>query len=422
MVLSLAIFFLTITGVFLRPARLSEVSIVALGAGAMVLFGVVTLQETCQALTGNINVLLFFLGLMVVAAIAETAGIFNRVTTMAVALARGSGRRLLLIIFGIGTIITLLLSNDATALMLTPVVLIMAIRLNLNPLPYAFACAFIANAASILLPMANPVNLLAVDAFDLRLGDYLKHLLLPSLVAISITIGLFLFIFRRELRTAFSTNIHYESEFISSNGKLAVRVSIVLLFIACGYLFFSFKGWPLSVPVIAGAIILLIFGFSSNNLHWPDLRRSISWSILPFIAGLSILVQGLESSGVIDHLRIELVSFFSHGELSTSMATSLGTATSANLINNWPAMMIMVNTLAALPETIAAHPDLPYQAILGAGLGPNITIFGSLSTMLWLVTLRRRGLNVRLSSYFRLGLIITPPAIFGGSLVLFLLS
>ncbi len=416
---SLAIFSLTIAGIIWRPRRQSEALIACLGAGAMMLFGGLAFSEAIGAINNSLNVLGFFLGLMIVAAVTEAAGVFDAVTRKAAALAGGSGRRLLLVVFGAGVIVTSLLSNDATALMLTPVVYVLVSRLKLDPLPYVFACAFIANAASMLLPVANPVNLLAVDAFDLRLGDYLKHLLLPSLIIIAVTVGAFLFIFRRSIIQPFVPDT---SLFIASDRPLLRPVIFVLALIAAGYLLFSVNGWPLSLPVLAGAFILLFVSLFDRGMRWPELSRSISWSILPFIAALAVLVQGLENGGVIRELGEAFSSLVSHGELPAALATSFGTATGSNLMNNWPMMMVSVTTLSGAQDALAASPGLPYQAILGAALGPNIAVMGSLSTMLWLVLLRRRGLSISAGSYLKLGLLITPAALLCGSLALYLLS
>jgi len=415
---SLVIFGLTIAGIIFRPRRQSEAVIACIGAAAMVLTGVLTFGDAASAVLRNLNVLGFFLGLMVVTAIAEEAGVVESITRRAAKLSRGDGRRLLLIVFGVGIIITSLLSNDATALILTPVVYVLVSRLKLDPLPYVFACAFIANAASMLLPVANPVNLLAVDAFDLRLGDYLAHLLLPTIIVVSVTIGLFFFIFRREIRTSF------DPATLATNGpRPFMRPAVVVLaVIVAGYALFSMNGWPLSIPVLFGALFLLIIGSTAKRIDWRKLSRSISWPILPFIAALTVLVEGLENSGVTDRLGELFSSLLGRGELAASLATSLGTAAGANVINNWPAMMVSVTTLSGVPDAVTANPGLPYQAILGAGLGPNIAVLGSLSTMIWLVLLRRRGLAVSSLSYLKLGLVITPAALLIGSLALYLLS
>ncbi|KTB48403.1 arsenite efflux membrane protein ArsB [Dehalogenimonas alkenigignens] len=388
-----------------------------LGAAAMVVLGIITLSDAAVALSGSLNVLGFFLGLMVVAAVAESAGLVEAVTQRAAAWSGGSGRRLLLIVFGVGVVTTSLLSNDATALMLTPVVFLLARRLSLDPLPYVFACAFIANAASFLLPVANPVNLLAVDAFDLRLGDYLVHLLLPGLVVIGATAAIFLFIFRRETGRTFAVPAP------PPPGRPMLRLVIVVLFgIVAGYVIFSLNGWPLSLPVLAGAAVLLTMGSMGSRLKWPELARSVSWSILPFVAALAVLVKGLEAGGATAALAGLYDGLLGNGGLAAGLATSFSTAAASNVMNNWPAMMVSVTTLSGAPEAVAQNPGLPYQAILGAALGPNIAVMGSLSSMLWLVLLRRRGLFVSAGAFFRLGMLVTPAALLLGSLTLYLLS
>ena len=415
---SLIVFSLTIAGIIWRPRRQSESLIVCVGAAAMIAVGGLPISEAFSALGKNLNVLGFFLGLMIVAAIAESAGLFEVITEKTVILSRGNGRRLLLVVFGVGVVITSLLSNDATALMLTPVVFLMVRRLKVDPLPYVFACAFIANAASFLLPVANPVNLLAVDAFHIRLGPYLAHLLLPSLIVVGVTIGLFLYIFRKEIAVSFT----FDSLPAKTGAPSLTRPVILALgFIALGYAIFSFNGWPLSIPVLGGAFILLIVA-TSRGIKWPEISRSVSWSILPFVAGLAVLVQGLESSGVTQHIGDVFTSLLDHGQLPGALATSFGTAAGSNLMNNWPMMMVSTTTLSGIPDAVAANPGLPYQAIIGAALGPNIAVLGSLSSMLWLVLLRRRGLNVSAGSFLKLGLLVTPAALLCGSLALYILS
>ena len=418
MIPSLVVFGLTIAGIIWRPRRQSEAMIVCIGAFAMISVGGLSIGEAFHAVGNNLNVLGFFLGLLIVAAVVESVGLFEAITEKAVALSHGSGRRMLLIVFGVGIVITSFLSNDATALMLTPVVFLLVRRLKIDPLPYVFACAFIANAASFLVPVANPINLLAVDAFQIRLWDYLAHLLLPSMIVIGITIGLFLYIFRKEIPVSFPS----DSLSMQVNAHpLARQVILTLILITLGYAVFSFNGWPLSVPVLIGAFALLII-VSTHGTKWAEISRSVSWSILPFVAGLAVLVQGLVSSGVTQHIGEMFVNLLGRDQLTGALATSFGTAAGSNLMNNWPMMMVSVTTLSGIPDAIAANPGLPYQAIIGAALGPNIAVLGSLSSMLWLVLLRRRGLNIGAGAFLKLGLLVTPAALLCGSLVLYVLS
>jgi arsenical pump membrane protein len=156
----------------------------------MLLLGLADAGHAVAAVANNWNVLLFFAGLLAVAGLADEAGVFAAVTALALRVGRGSPlRRLLLAVCAAGCVVTAFLSNDATALILTPVVALAAQRAGADPVPYALATSYVADAASALLPVANPVNILTVDATHVALGTYLSVLLLPALLVAVTTIA-----------------------------------------------------------------------------------------------------------------------------------------------------------------------------------------------------------------------------------------
>jgi len=278
---------------------------------------------------------------------------------------------------------------------------VLVTRFKLKPLPYVFACAFIANTASMLLPVSNPVNLLAVDRFGITLGEYLKFALLPSVVAITINIGLFMFIFRKDIAASFKDEHPEPAVRIDAFFRFA---SVVLILTAVGYVLASVYGKPVSWPAMGGAAALLAGGFAFRRLKVRGVASGISWSIFIFIFGLALLVKGLENKEVTQAIGEAVAHVSSAGTLWAVLAVSLGTAIGANLINNWSMMMISVSSLAS----VSFDRSLIYASVLGADLGPNITILGSLSSMLWLVLLRQRGLDIRQWQYIRLGLTVMP--------------
>jgi len=416
MLLALCIFALTIILIMVRPRPLNEATAASLGALGMLVSGVVSLPQVFEVLMTSANILLFFLGLMLVSALADRAGFFNWSALKAIQLANGNGRRLLLIIFGVGAAITAFFSNDATALILTPVVYVLVTRLRLNPLPYVFACAFIANTASMLLPVSNPVNLLPVDRFGLTLGEYLRFLLVPTLLAITINTALFTIIFRKDISASFNNDSLKEGVKVDA---FFWFVCIGLAITAAGYIFASIHGMPLSWPALAGAGVLLVGGFSLHRITPGTVASSISWSILLFIFSLALLIKGLENAGITHVLGKTLAWLSTKGTLEAVIATTVATGLGSNLINNWSMMMVSVSSLASASNPVASFDrSLIYSSILGADLGPNIAILGSLSSMLWLVLLRQRGLDIHPLQYLRLGLIVTPPMLIASALAL----
>jgi arsenical pump membrane protein len=418
MLLSLIIFIPAIALVMLRPRPLNEATAAALGAVAMLIGGVISPFDTWEVLKSSANILLFFLGLMIISVVADRAGFFEWCAIKSVRLARGKGPFLLLIVFSLGAVITAFFSNDATALILTPIVFALVTRLKLKALPYVFACAFIANTASMLLPVSNPVNLLAVEKFSLTLGEYLKFLLIPSLLMIAMNVGLFYLIFRKSIFTISRESIPRESAKID---KFFLAVSAGLSLIALGYIMVSIYGFPLSYPAMGGAVILLACGFGFRRIHFGTVTRGISWYLFLFIFALTLLIKGLENSGVTQALADVLASLASHGPLQALFSVTLSTAIGSNLINNWSMMMVSISSLGNLAmQTSGFDRVLVYGAIMGADIGPNIAVLGSLSSMLWLVLLRQRGLDIHPVQYLKLGLLVAPPMLIIGVLSLYL--
>ncbi len=418
MILTVIIFAASIGLLMMRPKPLNEATAVALGAITMLILSLISPLQTWQTLQENANVLLFFLGLMIISVVAEQAGFFQWCAIKAVKLAGTKGPALLGVVFGLGALITAFFSNDATALILTPLVFSIVKRHNLNPLPYVFACAFIANSASMLLPVSNPVNLLAVEKFHITLGQYLKFLLLPSLLVIGSNLILFRWIFRKDI---FTVNRNDTLEELLKIDRFFLAVSIGILLTALGYILVSLYGLPLAYPALGGAVILLGCGFGSKRIKIKTVASGISWSIFLFIFALALLVKGLENAGLIKIIADELAILAAHGPLQALFSVTVGTALGSNLINNWSMMMVSVSSLGTMSAQSAAFDNsLVYGAIMGADIGPNLTIVGSLSSMLWLVLLRQRGLNIRPMQYIKLGLIVTPILLIIGVLSLYL--
>jgi arsenical pump membrane protein len=197
--IAIAIFIATLALIMLRPKQLNEALAALSGGLAMIAAGIVSPLQATQTLSGDWNIFLFFLGMLALSALAEQAGFFDWLAARAARLANGSIRRLYLNVFLLGVFISAFLSDDATALVLTPVVYVLTTRLRVSALTFMFACTFIADTASFLLPVSNPLNIIVLSHFNLGLLQFLHLLLLPSLLVISINIGVFFILFRRQI-------------------------------------------------------------------------------------------------------------------------------------------------------------------------------------------------------------------------------
>jgi arsenical pump membrane protein len=421
-VLTASIGILTIVGIMTRPFRWNEATIAIGGAVILLVLGLIAPTDALFTLVRDWNTFLFFLGMMGLSALAEDAGLFDWLAVQAARLAGKSAARLFVNVFLLGSLISMILSNDATALILTPIVYVLVTKLRLPVLPFLFACTFIADTASFLLPISNPINIIILSRYPLDLPTFLRLLSIPSLVVIGINIGLFFFLYRKQLKGDFNIDRLPSAEEAVKHRAYFRYTCVVLTSVAIAYVVASAIQFPVSLVALTGAFLLLLGALCWKRTTLIETGKRISWSIFGFIAGMVIVVRSIEETG--------LTKMFGNWLLQLSCGTSFGavtvgtagTALGTNLINNVPMAVVMNSALGSIQHAPAAiQHGFVAATIFGCDLGPNLTTVGSLATVLWLLILRRRGVEVSGFDYFKVGVVVTPLMLMAGALVMWLL-
>jgi arsenical pump membrane protein len=389
-------------GVILRPWGLPQGIWAVAGAVALVILSLLPQQEALSAVAKGTDVYLFLGGMMLLAELARQEGLFDWLAALAARQARGSTSRLFTLVFIVGIGVTTLLSNDATAVVLTPAVYAAAKAAKAKPLPYLFICAFIANAASFVLPISNPANLVLYDNHMPPLLPWLRQFGLPSIWASAATYAALRFTQRKELMGAISGAVVIPS--LSPGGRYAaygIGVTAIVLLLASAF------GIPLGAPTFAaGAATALFVLLRNRKAPWPIIR-GISWGVLPLVAGLFVLVEGLNHTGAVNELTHLLRWASAQSIEATAWGSGVVIAIASNLMNNLPVGLIAES--AASPAHV--HPSVTGALLIGVDLGPNLSVTGSLATILWLNALRREGEHVSARDFLRVGVIVMPPAL-----------
>lgn len=388
--------------VIIRPWRLPEAIWAVLGALILVLFGLVPWRDAVSAVGRGTDVYLFLIGMMLLSEVARREGLFDWLAVFAVRQARGSSRRLFLLIYAVGTVVTAFLSNDATAVVMTPAVFAAAKHAKAEPLPYLFVCAFIANAASFLLPISNPANLVLYGNHVPPLFAWLAHFLVPSVLAVGATLGMLLLVERRHLTAPVDSSIAQPA--LPAGGAAAALgiVATAILLLAA-----SAADMQLGLPTaIAGGLTTAFVLWRKREAPWETLR-GVSWAVLPLVAGLFVLVEGLRQTGALAALAHFLDQTAQHSVQAAAWGAGLAIAFGCNLTNNLPAGLIASSTIAAdhLPRSVTD------ALLIGVDLGPNLSITGSLATILWLTAIRREGEDVTFRTFLARGALVMPPAL-----------
>ena len=389
-------------GVLIRPFRLPEAIWAVLGAALIFLLGLMPLREVMAAIAKGNDVYLFLIGMMLLSETARREGLFDWVASHAVNLAGGSQLRLFALIYAIGAVITTFLSNDATAVVLTPAVFAAARKARTPALPDLFICAIIANAASFVLPISNPANLVMYGEHVPALLPWIKSFGLPSLLAIGSTYACLRFALRREIAGRCEPRVDVSP--LHAGGMTALGALVVTAIVLMTV---SAQGIDLGLPTcIMGLLTTAAVLLRDRANPWPVVK-DISWSVLPLVAGLFVVVEALHRTGVIDTLAGWLASGVQAHALATAAAASAAVALGSNVVNNLPAGLVASTVLHQAPP-----PQVVVDAMLiGVDLGPNLSITGSLATILWLSAIRREGDDVSFTRFLRLGIWVMPPAL-----------
>jgi arsenical pump membrane protein len=379
--------------VIVRPRGWPEAVWAVVGALLLVITGLLPLSDAAAAVARGGDVYFFLIGMMLLSELGRQFGVFDWLADWALARARGSASRLFLDLYLLGTVVTVFLSNDATAVVLTPAVLTVTRRARIHPLPYLFACAMIANAASFVLPISNPANLVLYGGHTPALMPWLKSFLLPSLASIAATY----FCLKAALPLQDEPVRIEQRTLLRGPGRLALAG---ILLTALALLVVSALDIPLGLPTCLAALSTALVVLISTRTSPRPILEGVAWSVLLLVAGLFVLVEGLNHTGVVAMLARALPHWppFLAG---TSLALT------CNLMNNLPAGLLASSVVAD------AHPSqtMVDSLLIGVDLGPNLAVTGSLATILWLNALRREGEHVTSRQFLRVGVKVMFPAL-----------
>jgi arsenical pump membrane protein len=386
----------------LRPRGLPEVWWIAGGALLLIALRLVPIRLAGQAVAAGTDVYLFLIGMMLFSELARQQGVFHWVSSVAVRSAHGSCARLFALVYGVGTLVTIFMSNDATAVVLTPAILAAVRKSKVDPLPYLFVCALIANAASFVLPISNPANLVVFRSGVPSLGHWLASYAVPSGLSIVCTFVVMRWIFRKELRQ--SIDVQVESSPLSASGKLVLAGLAGMVGIL---LTASALRKDLGLPTCLAATLITAVVSIRARQNPLKLLAEISWGTLLLVAGLFVIVDAVESQGVLQLTQSWLASAQSFTPAIGTLVVGFVVAVGNNAVNNLPMGLIAGGTLQ-----VAHVKGLIADAVLiGVDLGPNLSVTGSVATILWLLALRKEKLDVGFWKFLQIGAVAMPVAL-----------
>jgi arsenical pump membrane protein len=401
---------LSIVLMLTRPRGIPEVWWVSGGALLLIGLRLMPLKLAGQAVAKGSDVYLFLIGMMLLSELAREQGVFDWAASVAVRGANGSCSRLFLLVYSVGTLVTIFMSNDATAVVLTPAILTAVRKAKVSPLPYLFICALIANAASFVLPISNPANLVVFHTGMPPLGRWITDFGVPSLLSIMATFLVMRILFRDELCRSIECEV--KDVKLSSNGKLVLAGLALMIAVL---LTASAMNKDLGLPTCLAALVITAVVSIKSRSNPIQLVREISWATLLLVAGLFVMVDAVESQGALN-LTQHWLAWAAHlGQSMGALVVGFTVGIANNLVNNLPLGLIAGATIqAAHAKGLMAN-----AVLIGVDLGPNLSVTGSLATILWLLALRKDSpvdtgaerLDVSFWKFLKVGAVAMPVAL-----------
>jgi arsenical pump membrane protein len=396
----------------MRPRGIAEVYWIGGGVALLIVLRLVSFELAGKAIARGSDVYFFLIGMMLLSELAREHGVFDWLSSVAVRSAMGSCSRLFALVYGAGTLVTIFMSNDATAVVLTPAILAAVRKARVEPLPYLFVCALIANAASFVLPISNPANLVVFHDGMPPLAHWLLSFGVPSILSILSTYAIMRWIFRKELVRTIDYEV--EEKQLDSHARLVLGglAAMILVLLTASSL-----GKDLGLPACLAALVITTVVSIKARSNPLKLAMEISWQTIVLVAGLFIMVDAVVSIGALKLTQSALLWVQQLAPATGALVTSFVVGVANNLVNNLPLGLIAGATLhAAHIKGLVAN-----AVLIGVDLGPNLSVTGSLATILWLLALRKEKLDVGFWKFLQVGALAMPVALLlsvGGAILM----
>ncbi len=366
----------------LSSARLTPLDWISLGVFTIGLLAVATgllpVADASHTLRRILPLVGFLAAVIVLAELTAEAQLFGIIATRLAIIARGSFAAMFVLCVLFAATATATLNLDTTAVLLTPVMLAVAIPADIPPIPLAMTTVWLANTASLLLPVSNLTNLLAMNRLALTAPGFASRMYLPELASVAATVAcLWIMYWRRGLRSA-------DRYRVPEPQKPRDPVLTGLSAVACAlFVLLVLLSVQLAVAALS-AVCIVIAGFVARSRS--SLRAGlIPWQLLTFVIGLFLVIQFIDQHGLGDILSSAVGA--DGDALGVWRAAGLGAGLS-NVINNLPAYV------AGEAAVSGANHDQLLGLLIGTNVGPLVAPWASLATMLWYARCRATGLEI----------------------------
>ena len=407
MIASVLVFFTTLLFVIWQPKGLKIGTTAMIGAAFSLLIGTVNFNDVLIVTDIVWDATLAFIGIIIMSMVLDEIGFFEWCAIKMAKLSKGNGHLMFVYALLLGAFVSALFANDGAALILTPILLAKMRLLKLNAktiLAFLIAGGFISDSASLPFVFSNLTNIVTANFFDIGFVKYLSVMYIPYIVSVIVTIVVLWLVLREDIPKTIHINLLKNPDDVLKSKPLFYASWLFLALLLIAYFIGDAYHLPISLFALGGGLLFLaLASYMKAARAWLTIKAA-PWQVVWFSIGLYIVVYGLKNAGLTGYLSVVLKDLASYGNMAAVIGTGFISAILSAVMNNMPTIMIMDIALEGI-----TNEAMIYANIIGCNLGPKMTPFGSLATLLWLHVLAQKGVKIGFWEYSKFGLLVTPP-------------
>lgn len=414
MLVAALIFIFTLILVIWQPRGLGIGVSATLGAILALITGVIGLGDIPVVWDIVWNATFAFIAIIIISLLLDQAGFFEWIALHVARLGGGNANKLFVLIVLLGAVVAALFANDGAALILTPIVIAMLVKMRVSPattLAFIMAAGFIADTASLPLVVSNLVNIVSADFFNIPFDRYAQVMIPVNLVSVLSSLLVLYLFYRRDIPSSYDVDSLPEPVSAIKDPATFYMGWLVLAALLLGFFVLEPIGIPISAIAGVGAATLLITALINHKVSVPNVLKEAPWQVVVFSLGMYLVVYGLKNEGLTGYLTVALNALGEQGLWAATIGTGFMSAGLSSIMNNMPTVLIQSLAIAdsTQPDTITQA--MVYANVIGSDLGPKITPIGSLATLLWLHVLASKEVVITWGYYFKVGVILTVPVL-----------
>ncbi|MCL4458631.1 MAG: ArsB/NhaD family transporter [Chloroflexi bacterium] len=392
-----------VTYLIITTDKVHRTVVAMAGAVGMILLRVIGQDKAFLAI--DFNVIFLLAGMMIIANIMRTTGVFQWVAIRSVKIAGGDPFRILVVLALLTAVFSAFLDNVTTVVLIAPITLYIASGLGINPLPFLIAEILASNIGGTATLIGDPPNILIGSAARLDFVTFAANLTpvaIIILVVFLITARFLLFNSLKSDAHSVAAIFEIDEAKVITDHRLLRKSLLVLCLTIIGFLVHGLLHYQPATVALFGAVVLLLL--SGHDPH--DALREVEWTTLFFFIGLFILVGGIVEAGLIGALARGALAL-THGDLTSTVFLLLWlSAILSAIVDNIPYTATMIPLVQDLGQYMQIAP-LWWALALGACLGGNATIIGASANVIMASIADRAGYPIRFWEFVRYGGLVT---------------